>query len=471
MMSTIFKPIQSDHPAAGAGVRFRTKIAYGLGAVVFTGGMAVDQLTSLIFVVTLGLSPALVGWAPAIFRIWDGIIDPVMGNISDNCRSRFGRRKPFLYVGTVACAIAFPLIWIVPPHWNDWAIFAWFIATGILYYTCSTIFLIPYLSLAWEMSSDDQERTRIIAYRTFFIKIAFIAVGWIFMITRLDFFETEMKGAIVVSLIISTTYLVFGFFAARTAEERFKEVAAERDKVPLFKGLKIAMKSGPFLITVIVVCLLVIGTYMVNALGNYLNIYYVFAGDADAASVVIGWANTANMLSAIASIPVFTWLAGKYGKVNALYVNCAFLVVAYISTLFLLHPDYPYLQIIINVLTGPGYTGIFIIIPAMQADVCDLDELETGNRQEGLFNSVYSWFYKLSFSIAVVLSGYIATGAGFDPDLVQQTPQALFLMRVLYATVPIAAILVMIWFLSRYPLTEEHMKGVRRQLEERRGVV
>ena len=128
---------------------------------------ALNYLAFPIFNMGLGVDPRMLGWALGLPRIWDAISDPLMGNISDNIRTRFGRRRPFILIGAILCAVMFALLWTsAASGWSPTAIGWWFMAMVFLYYTAYTIFAVPWGALGLELTSDYNERTRVQAYRT-----------------------------------------------------------------------------------------------------------------------------------------------------------------------------------------------------------------------------------------------------------------------------------------------------------------
>jgi GPH family glycoside/pentoside/hexuronide:cation symporter len=260
--------------------------------------------------------------------------------------------------------------------------------------------------------------------------------------------------------------------AAASGTERYQQAATAQDKVPFVENLKVTFRNRAFQLTIGITLLMQVGTYTVNTLGDYLAVYYVFGGDKSAASVIAGWSQTAQMVTSFASIPLFLWISKRWGKVRGLAINAAFLLVGQLSSLVLINPAHPWLLVVGSALVGPGHTGIWILLPSMQADVCDLDELETNRRREGSFNAVQNWIGTLGYSLATWLSGFVLVGTGFKVELAGgQAADTILWMRMLYAFVPAAAILVIFYLLRRYPLSEARCLEIRQELEQRRGVV
>ena len=118
---------------------------------------------------------------------------------------------------------------------------------------------------------------------------------------------------------------------------------------------------------------------------------------------------------------------------------------------------------------APGMCCVWILLGSMLADVCDLDELNTGLRREGMYGAMYSWFLKAAIAGVIAVSGFLVTWSGVDPELTVQLPQAVINMRLLFALTPPVFYLIAfgcIWF---YPLSEERMHEVREELNVRKA--
>jgi GPH family glycoside/pentoside/hexuronide:cation symporter len=135
-------------------------------------------------------------------------------------------------------------------------------------------------------------------------------------------------------------------------------------------------------------------------------------------------------------------------------------------------PDIPWLAVVPAPLISFGLGGLFTLVPSMIADVVDIDELETHERREGMYGSIFWWMVKLGLSAALVTSGYVLNATGFDVELgPDQTARTLTLMRVADIGIPVLTSAIALWALARFPITEEVANAVRRKLEERRGKV
>jgi GPH family glycoside/pentoside/hexuronide:cation symporter len=117
---------------------------------------------------------------------------------------------------------------------------------------------------------------------------------------------------------------------------------------------------------------------------------------------------------------------------------------------------------------APGLSCVWVLTSSMLADICDVDELATGLRREGMYGATFSWLIKAGIAGTMVIAGYVLQWSGYNADLVQQPAEVILRMRILYVAVPTVFLLGAIWVMAGYPLTAEKAAEVRRQLDERR---
>ncbi len=162
-------------------VPMKEKLAWGLGG--FSNQIAVNGLNTLfmpIFNMGFGVDSRLLGWAITIPRFFDMISDPVVGNMSDNSRSRYGRRRPFILIGGILMAIIFGLTYMASPHWGQWTLFAYATVSCILFYLAYTAYSVPYTALGLELTDDYDERAHIQKYRCIFNSCAGFCLPWVY---------------------------------------------------------------------------------------------------------------------------------------------------------------------------------------------------------------------------------------------------------------------------------------------------
>jgi GPH family glycoside/pentoside/hexuronide:cation symporter len=162
-------------------------------------------------------------------------------------------------------------------------------------------------------------------------------------------------------------------------------------------------------------------------------------------------------------IPIINWMARALGKKKAFIIAQSISIIGYILFWFLFVPGKPHLFIYALPFHSFGIGSLFTIMMSMTADICDLDELNTGKRREGVLGAVYWWMVKFGFGIAALLSGSILWLVGFDAEAV--TESAVTGMRIFYTALPIAGVIGAIWIMKDYDLTEERSREVSEQLK------
>jgi GPH family glycoside/pentoside/hexuronide:cation symporter len=230
------------------------------------------------------------------------------------------------------------------------------------------------------------------------------------------------------------------------------------------------MRFKPFLLLCGATFLVFNGFMLVSAFTSYVIIYYSYGGDKDLGARLMGWNGTLSAVATFLVIILTTWLGTRIGKKKTFFLATGISVFGYLLKWFCYSKSDPYLLLVPTPFIAFGLGALFVLMGSMIADVCDFDELKTGQRREGMYGAVFWWVVKLGMALALALSGYALNFTGFDVALGGgQSEQTLFLMRVLDVGVPAIASLLAIALVAWYPLTEAMARDVRTQLEQRRG--
>jgi GPH family glycoside/pentoside/hexuronide:cation symporter len=237
----------------------------------------------------------------------------------------------------------------------------------------------------------------------------------------------------------------------------------------ILKGFKEAFGSVPFRKLCISTFLIFNAFNTVAAFSFFIVVYHLFQGKAAAAGV---WPTLFGSLGALITtfvvIPTVAWLSRRMGKKNAFMLSQGISIIGYVLLWFLMIPGKPYMFIFALPFFSFGIGGLFTLMMSMTADVCDLDELSTGKRREGIFGAIYWWMVKFGFAIAGLLSGAIMTLVGFSPDAAVQPEGAVDGLRLFYSGVPIFGTLLAMFFMRDYDLDEARATEVHAELERRR---
>ncbi len=450
------------------------KLAFGTGLIAYTimnnGFM---NMVNIIFNVNLGLSPVLLGWVTAITRLYDAMTDPIMGAITDNTRTRWGRRRPYLVLGGFLGGLFFAALWWAPTGASDTFCFFWVLIGSLLLATAFTIYSVPYIAMSFELSRDYHERTRVMAYKVGMGKIGLIIVGSIFWWTQRPVFANTIEGMRYVGIAAGTIAFLVALVPAIFVREdpRAERVGLHQKKVPLLTSMRETLSQPSFLIIVALTLVLLCSLSLVGHMGFYVSLYYIFGGDQPAsANVSLATAITSPIV-ALAVLPLVSFTSARLGKRRTL---AFFLLIAFVGTLskwFLYTPAAPYLQLIPNACMGAGFGATWLLLNAMIPEACDYDELQTGTRREGMFSAVYSWTFKLGTALSMIGSGYILKFSGFDAKLGgDQTADALWWMRVLFSVMPALGIIGAMFLLWIFPITEAKAYEIQDELSRRRDL-
>jgi len=430
------------------------------------------------FNIGLGLSPAWLAAILMILRAWDAVSDPLMGNISDNARTRWGRRRPFIVVGAFCTAAVYPFLWRPPTGHGDWAMAVYLTVVGILFFTSFTCWSMPYYALQLELTPNYDERTRLTAWMTFVGKLTSLAGGWLlaFLASPLFANKTTGKADIVGAMQTCSWYiagiiLVLGLMPAFFVKDRpLAAMASHQATESFWASIRESAHCKPFWTLIAVTFFLIMGNTAMGSLGTYVNVYLVNDGDLGAASIIEGWRSSGALITGLASIPFWTWVAERFDKKVALQLVLGIGVLAHLLYIVCIRPDMPYLQVVPGVLQSGVLGAVWLILPSMKADAAEYEELRTGRRREGSLNAFYSWFVKVALTLGVGLNGVLFTLSGFDVKLAAQPAEVLMRMKAVFIICPILLWVCALLVLRSFVLTRGRMRSIRDELEIRRGV-
>ncbi|MDR1281937.1 MAG: MFS transporter [Opitutaceae bacterium] len=505
-MSSTFSRI-----AARDRIPFGQKLAFaaGVNTDYVSNGLLKSMLLMPFFNIGMGMNPAVIGAVLMIFRAWDAITDPVMGNISDNTRTRWGRRRPFMFSGAIATAAAYPLFWYMPAAWEPAAKAVWLTLTGVLFYSCFTLWSMPYYSMQLELTPDYDERTRLAAWMALFGKLFWLCAGWFFVLVMLlGSLATGAPGALegksgfvrdvlagiqpwlasfaspaegekpivagmrIACWLIVAAILVFGMLPALFVRERYYRAEARKQpRDPFWQSLRESFRNVPLWLLIGTSFFLTLGTASVTSLGQYMNFYYVNHGDLDKAAVIGGVKMTTTVIVGIACLPLLTKLGERFDKRSVVTGMLACSMFGHLLNYVCLTPDYPYLQIVPAVFESCGLGAIWMFLPSMKGDVADYDEMSSLRRREGSINAFYSWFVKVAATISLGIGGLVLQVSGFDAKLAGQPPEVLGRMFAMYLVLPVVIWCLALALVRFYPLTRARAEQIRDELEARRGKI
>jgi len=465
---------------AGDRLPLSQKVGYGLGSFHDMWGHWLYQSMAFhVFNVFLGMAPGLISTALMIKIGFDAASDALFGWLSDNTRTRWGRRRPFILVGGVLAGIGLPLMFAVGRGWSNQSYFLFMLVSTVIYVPIMSCFNMPWASLGSEMTPDYHERTSVMSIKNAVQKLPELAMFVAAQFTTLAIFNDAsgkpdiLKGAQVYCSILGGIMVLLSFAIFFLVKERYYQalVVTRTEKVPFKDTLYRTLKNRPFRIMLGTMMAYGLATAMVGLLGYYTTLYYVCQGDVAMGTRWNSAMGVAGMLMGLSGIPFAGWVARRWGKRNAMVTVLSLAICAFIGDWFFYNPALPWLQVFAS--GGVAFTGagFWTLYGSTIADVIDHDELETGARREGSFAACGSWISKVGLALGNGASGWVLQFTGFDSKLPVQSPEALWLIRVLLTSIPVCGLAIAIIVVLRLDLTERRMHQIRGALEARRGVV
>lgn len=472
---------------AGSRVPMSQKIAFGVGMLgnqLFPAALGVFMV---VLVQSLKMEPWLAGVLAFLPRVFDAITDPIMGYITDNTRSRWGRRRPYIFAGAILAGTSFALMWQLDGDNSVMFNFWYFLLLALVFYLGLTIFATPYVAMGYEMSDDFHDRTRLMAVAQWIGQWAWVIAPWFWVIIYdANLFPDPATGEAngVVGARSLAVWVGVGCILLAMAPAIFCRTKAVdpgsletlsfggvgRSLMSLLRGIGTAFANGPF-VRICLATFLIFGSFnTIAAFAFYIIVHYMFAGSTAEAGKWPTWHGTVSALvTTFLAIPVVALMSSRLGKRNAFIISQGLSVIGYVLFWWCFNPGNPWMVFLPLPFFCFGIGGLFTIMMSMTADICDLDELNTGARREGVFGAVYWWMVKFGFAVAGLATGVIMSAVGFDPNASQQGEGALIGLRLFYILVPVTGTLLAIAIMWGYDLDESRSREIRARIAERRG--
>jgi glycoside/pentoside/hexuronide:cation symporter, GPH family len=459
------------------------KIAFGLGMLANQMFPAALGIFMVVLVQDLKFPAWMWGILFFLPRIFDAFVDPIMGFISDNTRSKWGRRRHYVFLGAIIMGISFVVMWQLYRESGVDYNFIYFLLWSFVFYLGLSIFSVPYVAMGYEMSDDFHERTSIMAISQWIGQWAWVIAPW-FWVIMYDpkWFPNADTATRTLAVWVGISCMALAMIPAifikskSTKEEEsfspltFRTIGGSLKEI--FESFKEAFRNGPFTKLCIATFLIFNAFNTVAGFTFFIVVYYLFNGNTAAAGI---WPTLFGSIGALATtfvvIPIVARLSRKMGKKNAFLASQGISVFGYILLWFLFIPGKPYMFLFALPFFSFGIGSLFTLMMSMTADVCDMDELTSGKRREGIFGAIYWWMVKFGFAIAGLLTGVIMSVVGFDPNLPVQADGAVTGLRLFFSGIPILGTLIAMWVMRNYDLTEEKARAIKKELDARKSPV
>ncbi|MDZ4725418.1 MAG: glycoside-pentoside-hexuronide (GPH):cation symporter [Leptospira sp.] len=441
------------------------KLGYGMAE---TGITAVQLLTQIYllkyYTEIVGLMPSLAGIALGISILWDGVSDPLMGNISDKTKSRFGRRRPYILIGGILLSLAILLLFSPPDIHSQMGKFLYLLIAYLTVNTAMTIISVPHIALGGELAFERNERTSIFGWRLFFSNIGML-VGMLVPAAILQSLGDESSKVNIqasrsfASEIVAGVILISAMISFLVTKDRDIVPLNTKKEMSFFESLGSILNNRVFLPLLLAFIIATIGRTFNSAIALY---YYQYRLGLKESDVVINILLPFFLVLMI-SIPFWVWLSKKIGKKIP-----AFLGVFLLGLLTVIaYPLFPYGEIrppLIVAFFGGILAGSILIMDSLLTDVVDYDEWKTKQKREGIYFGFWKMGVKFSQAIGIALTGFMLDFIGFDQNAVTQIPEVGFRLALIFGPLVgfffIAGSLVFLF----YPLTDKKHIAIQKVL-------
>lgn len=433
------------------------KIGYGLGTFIdMWGHWLYPNIAFQVFAIYLKVPAVLIGIAVILNRVIDAVSDPVFGWLSDNARTKMGRRRPFMLAGSLLAGLGLPMLVAVGPGWGSCSLFGfdvsnyfWFmIISSALYLPMVSCFNMPWQSLGNELTPDYHERTSVFSWKVaiqkipevglFFAGQFFTASVWVgadmgnVFDRVLQLFTTTsawaraadgtnpnmLVGALVFLCGAGLVMVVVGLLSTFLVKERYYEkvIAKKQEKISIRETLWQTLMCRPFRFQLGMNLCYSLGTSMVGTLGFAATTYYVCRGNVSVGNFWNFWMGVSGMCFGFLGVPVFAFIARKLGKRHGMMTVFSTAMLVFFSTWWLYNPDIVWLQIFASGLIAFTGAGFWTLYGSILADIIDYDELQGGRRREGSFTACQSWITKVGMAMGAGISFFILQWVGFNAN-------------------------------------------------------
>ena len=440
----------------------------------------------------MALDPKIIGLARSVPRLLDLVIDPVLGHLSDNTRSRWGRRRPWMAIGAIIAAMIAVFMWYPPLQSGSVVSTSFVVGMVVILFTFGySMFMIPYTAQGYELSTDYNERTHIFQWRIYANAIYGFIGPWLLPlclliegpnanITRGAVGVHWVSVGIAVAILLTACGPIFG------CREKGQHTAEKKTKFR--DAIRFTLRNKAFWPLVTANFFMKFGMVATQCLFYFVMVYSICGGDnkMGASRLAILW-NSVNIATFIAMALVVR-VVDRTGKKSALLSLMLLSAVSYASVWFTLRPQNAewalsvqhfltgvfHVPVIIAGIWPALVTGVCIgvftnsmplVINSMLADVCDVDELACGQQRQAFYGAVFVSCDKMAMAIALLLQGFLVSASGYSSKLVTQAPETIaFWMKALLFTQPLGFLLGFLCVLA-YPITRIKAMEVRRQLD------
>jgi GPH family glycoside/pentoside/hexuronide:cation symporter len=387
-------------------------------------------------------------------RAFDAMTDPIMGYVTDHTRSRWGRRKPWIFVGIFGTAVTYYWLFAPPASLTGGGATAWFVTLFVANFVFCAMSFVPRQALSVELTLDTAQRNKLYGVSAAFISAGTVLGAIMPAILQGGGVHEPRAQMRIQAAILATGYLALNLALLYFIRERPEFIG--RGEVPFIPGVRRALRNKPFRIMFASHVITAIPLAIPAVLTPFF-VHYVLKLD------VVKWTGLSTLTylsSGFLCVPLWVAIARRRGKL-AVWMIASFIAVTGYAAFFSVGPGQGGRMLLIDLYVGSQSAAWFFLFGSMHADVVDYDELHTGKRREAQFSSLLSIVPKFALVPGAAIPLAILGAAGYHPNSLHQPESVTLTLRILFAVVPpalnIIGLSVMLW----YPLSEAKHREIR----------
>eukprot|EP01104_Vermistella_antarctica_P007828 TRINITY_DN1934_c3_g1_i1.p1 TRINITY_DN1934_c3_g1~~TRINITY_DN1934_c3_g1_i1.p1 ORF type:complete len:531 (-),score=133.84 TRINITY_DN1934_c3_g1_i1:36-1628(-) len=402
-------------------------------------------------------------------KVWDGLMDPVIGGLSDHTRLRMGRRRPWIVGAAVPFMLSYLLMWQTYSFMQDaqWMKFIYYFTMMVLYNTFYTAIAVPHFALIPEITTRDSERTLLTSVKVVFALASamFWTVGHALILTLFDE-DNQAQGYAVSALIFTCLGLFPPFITTYFVKEKMDRFIDKDSGYSFIEGLKVVLRNKPFrYLALTFLCAISAVQFIQSNLYLYIQ-YSIDAGDQMVFLMIT------IQVSIVLSVPLWAVLSPRLGKKVCYYIGASILIVCSLGLVFA-QPGQPWLYYPASAFAGVGVAACILIPMSLLPETIDVDELHTGLRREGIFYALFIFLQKLAIGVGLAAGGIVLGIVGFDAgseddtDAPEDQNAAVDLaLRIMVGVIPACLLVISIAFVYAYPIDAFVRKELRSRMRQ-----
>ena len=452
------------HTLSDGKLSFWTKTAFafgGLGNAIGPGTIIPFWYTFFLTdIVRLDLGLVSIFWM--VVTTWDAVNNPLAGYLSDRTRTRWGRRRPYLLFGALPFGLFFILLWWIPPTESQISLFLYYLVVYLLYETAATFIHLPYSALLPELTRDYDERTSLMMYQMVVTILAGVLVPVLFSFVILPMFPDRAPGAYqLLAVICGVGFIITPLVTFLSTREPGSNIVVEH--LSPRETFRLIANNKPFRYVLAIYMFGWMPVSVIMALFTYYFNYWI-GMSFDEISLLQGGI----MLMAWLFLPLVLWLSRRLEKKTAYLIGAGSMAVLMLLTL-LLPQGAKLLGYLVGGLAGFGISAIHLLPASMLPDVIEVDELVSGQRQEGMYSGVAVFVNKLGQMLILAMLPIILDWSGYVvPELgtaAVQSDTTLLAIRGMISVLPAVLLMLSMAAAWYYPITREKHAELRREIE------